>query len=110
MFVPFPNSDENGGYFDLSKIGLFLEILPYTVTQRANIKYTVRSEDFLPSPARKMEAIVSNIVGLGPSNVHLRQPILVTMMHSGPGKELGYETVVKAFNQEQLVWEILEGT
>jgi hypothetical protein len=45
-----------------------------------------------------------------PSSVELKEPITVSLMHSVPGREYGYETIVKAFNQERRVWEDKEGT
>jgi hypothetical protein len=64
----------------------------------------------LPFHAEKDETVVSYIVGLGPSTVELNKPLTVTLMHSGPGEKFGYETIVKAFNQERRVWEEKEGT
>jgi hypothetical protein len=69
----------------------------------------VQPEDYLPSPAGDAETLVSNIVELGPYTVDIRLPIIVTLMHSGPGKDFGYETIVKAFSQDKREWEELEG-
>lgn len=109
MCFPFIHSDEKGGLFNVSDFGVFLHVPPNAVGRQTKIMCKLRSKDFLPSPAGVMETLVSHIVELGAQNLSLQQPIVATLLHSGPGRGYGYETVVKAFNQEQLVWEELEG-
>jgi hypothetical protein len=100
-----------GGHYNLSRKGFFVYVPSNTVTQTINIMYSncKRPNDYRPSPAEANESVVSYIVEMSPSTVELNEPITITLMHSGPGKEYGYESVVKALNQDQLVWEILEG-
>lgn len=98
-----------GGSHTISRIGVFLYFPPNALAEHTLVKCTVRPEDYSPSPAGTGETLVSNIVELGDNDVDIRQPINVALMHSGPDRDLGYETVLKAFNQEKGVWEESEG-
>ena len=103
-----------GGYFNLSEFGVSIEVSPDS-TQDTNITCKIRSEDSILSPCGDSETLVSYIVELcGPTSCEdLRRPVIVTIMHSGPGQQQGYETVVKAYNdkrQHMPSWEEVEGS
>jgi hypothetical protein len=101
--------DEFGRRYKLSTHGIILEVSPNTATHSFFIICKLLPDDFLPSPVGENEALVSYIVKLCLEFMILRKPILVKLMHSGAERELGYETVVKAFNEKEQLWEELEG-
>lgn len=105
------NRYPEGGTLDIPIFGIRLDIPPYAVSQATTVicrKYTAQSLTVSP-PAGKGETVVSYIVGLEPSTAELNKPILVDLMHSGPGKGYGYETVVKGFDQESETWQEPKG-
>jgi hypothetical protein len=114
LVVQFLNRDVKGGFNDLSPYGVQLQYPPNAVTRPTTVTYEHLSQKLFkkcyPSPAKETETVVSHIVILGPRHVELQEPIIVTLMHSGPGKKDGYETIVKAYMPERRdVWEQIEG-
>jgi hypothetical protein len=109
LVVQFLNRDVEGGFHDLSRHGFQLQYPPNAVTRPTTVTYKNLPQALFRSPAKVTETLVSYIVHLVPSSVELQEPIIVTLMHSGPGKEYGYETIVKARMPESVVWEQIEG-
>lgn len=63
----------------------------------------------LPSPGNVNEHLVSSVIRLGPSDLYLRKSFVMTMLHCGPGKEDGFEIIVKVFDERKQSWIEKEG-
>jgi len=103
------NRDKHGGDYNLPHHGLFLAVPQGAVNDSTNLTVQQLTENSLPAPAGDMEAVVSFIVSIGPSNVVLKKPIVVKLMHSGPTSTCYYENIAIAFNYNARTWEELPG-
>ena len=101
--------ENKGGYYDFSSDYFFLEVPCNAVNTPVEVRYKVDPCRYQP-PMAGITTSVSYFLEMSSSmTVELNEPITVTLIHSGPGIEYGYETTAMAFNQDNDVWENLPG-
>ncbi|XP_031556430.1 uncharacterized protein LOC116293177 [Actinia tenebrosa] len=97
-----------GQSFDVSETGIFLELPPKRPFIPFTLKCIVPFEiaKSIPSPVGKNETLVSYIVKLESPTYTLKriQQVIVTLVHSGADKTLGYENVMKVFDEDKMLW------